>query len=112
MSDEIMRRESFLPDAPRVSPRLRREMNREVARAAARGVVRAAEVQASAHVAQTRIAAASLVTQVGLNYVAELSAEEACYAAANPQAAPRFKALVDQFTALTATEITRMGIDR
>ncbi|MEU2869795.1 hypothetical protein ABZ769_11400 [Streptomyces olivoreticuli] len=94
------------------SRRTRREMEKEVTRTAARGVVRAAEARSDAYVAETRLRAAADVTRTGLAHLADLSAEEERLVRLAPLGEVRYRAIIDQYAALAAGEIARLGSHR
>ena len=95
-----------------LSRREQRDLGRAIDKVAARGVVRAAEAQADAYVAFTRVEAAGFVAQTGLNRVAALSAEEARLIAQAPLGDARYRAIVDTVAGVVAHEVAKLGYER
>jgi hypothetical protein len=77
--------------------RLPRNTGRALETVRGHGIVSAAKVEAAAYVAH-----------IGLQEVGMLSLEEALIANRVPHAAGRAQAIVDQFTAVAASELARM----
>jgi hypothetical protein len=92
-------------------PRIPRSMQRAVDAQTARGLVWAARAQANAYAAHTRIEGASFVARMGMQRVAELSAEEVCYTAQTPMAEARYRAIADSFAALVNNEVIKLGYE-
>lgn len=82
------------------SRRLVRAVNNEVNEAQGRAVVRAARVEGEAFVAHT-----------GLRCTETLTSHELQAAAMCPEAAYRFKAIADGYTALVVNELREMGYE-
>jgi hypothetical protein len=67
------------------------------------------KVQAHGYLGAARVEAAAYVTHVAIQEIGLLSMEEALLVERVPHAAGRAKAIVDNFTAVAAATVARMG---